>query len=57
MEQTNYTMQHFLQGVMFSISLVLLSILRSTINNILSKCHSLTKVWSLMIYIVSLRII
>ena len=56
-EQTNYIKQHFLQGVMFNISLVLISILRSTINDILSKFHSLTKVWSLLIYIVSLRII
>ena len=39
---------------MFNISLVLISILRSTINDILSKFHSLTKVWSLLIYIVSL---
>ena len=30
---------------MFNISLVLISILRSTINYILSKFHSLTKVW------------
>ena len=37
---------------MFNISLVLISILRSTINDILSKLHSLTKVWSLLIYIV-----
>ena len=43
MEQTNYIKQHSLQGVMFNISLVLISILRSTINNILSKFHSLTK--------------
>ena len=34
----------------------LISILMSTINGILSKFHSLTKVWSLLIYIVSLRI-
>ena len=34
LEQTNYIKQHFLQGVMFNISLVLISILRSTINNI-----------------------
>ena len=46
-----------LQGVMFNISLVLISILRSTINDILSKFHSLTKVLSLLIYIVSSRII
>ena len=46
-----------LQGVMFNISSVLLSILRSTINDILSKFHSLTKVLSLLIYIVSSRII
>ena len=32
---------------MFNISLVLISILRSTINDILSKFHSLTNVWSL----------
>ena len=56
-EQTNYIMQHFLQGVMFNLSLVLISVLRSTINDILSKFHSLTKVWSLLIYIVSLRMI
>ena len=55
--QTNYINQHLIQGVMFNISLVLISILRSTINDILSKFHSLTKVWSLLIYIVSLRII
>ena len=42
---------------MFNISIVLISILRSTINVVLSKFHSLTKVWSLLIYIVSLRII
>ena len=42
-EQTNYIKQHSLQGVMFNISLVLISILRSTINDILSKFHSLTK--------------
>ena len=56
-EQTNYIKQHSLQGVMFNISLVLISILRSTINDILSKFHSLTKVLSLLIYIVSSRII
>ena len=49
-EQTNYIKQHFLQGVMFSISLVLISILRSTINDILAKFHSLTKVCSLLLY-------
>ena len=54
---TNYIKQHFLQGVMFNITLVLISILRSTVNDILSKFHSLSKVWSLLIYIVSLRII
>ena len=41
---------------MFNITLALISILRSTINDILSKFHSLTKVWSLLINIVSLRI-
>ena len=56
-EQTNYIKQHFLQGFMFNIPLVLISIFRSTINDILSKYHSLTKAWSLLIYIVSLRII
>ena len=56
-EQTNYLKQHSLQGVVFNISLVLTSILRSTINDILSKFHSLTKVLSLLIYIVSSRII
>ena len=56
-EQTNYIKQHSLQGVMFNISLVLISILRSTINDILSKFLSLTKVLSLLIYIVSSRII
>ena len=50
-EQINYIKQHSLQGVMFNISLVLISILRSTINDILSKFHSLTKVLSLLIYI------
>ena len=53
--QTNYIMQLCCVGVMFNISLVLISILRSTINDILSKFHSLTKVWSLSICIVSLR--
>ena len=52
-----YIKQHSLQGVMFNISLVLISILRSTINNILSKFHSLTKVLSILIYMVSSRII
>ena len=56
-EQTNYVRQHFLQGVMLNISLVLISILRSTINDSLSKFRSLTKVWSLLFYIVSLSII
>ena len=42
---------------MFNISLVLISILRSTINDILSKFHSLTKGLCLLIYIVSSRII
>ena len=37
--------------------LVLISILRSTINDVLSKFNSLTKVLSLLIYIVSSRII
>ena len=45
---TRCYVQHFL---------VLISILRSTINDILSKFHSLTKVLSLLIYIVSSRII
>ena len=53
----NYIKQHSLLGVMFNISFVLISILRSTINDILSKFHSLTKVLSLLIYIVSSRII
>ena len=44
-EQTNHMKQHFLQGVVFNISLVLISILSSTINDFLSKFHSLTKVW------------
>ena len=48
-QETNYIKQHFLLGVMFNISLVLISILRSTINNILSKFHLLTKVWSLLL--------
>ena len=56
-EQTNYIKQHFLQGVMFNISFVLISIPRSTINDTLSKFHSLTKVWNLLVYIVSFRII
>ena len=56
-ELTHNIKQHFFQGVMFNISLVLISILRSTINHILSKFHSLTKAWSLLIYIVSLKII
>ena len=42
-EQTNYIKQYFLQGVKFNISLVLISILRSIINDILSKFHSLAK--------------
>ena len=42
---------------MFNISLVLILILRSTINDILSKFHSLTKVLSIFIYIVSSKII
>ena len=33
-EQTNYIKHHSLQGVMFNISLVLISILRKTINDI-----------------------
>ena len=40
-KQTNYIKQHFLQGVMFNMSLVLISIL--SINDILTKFHSLTK--------------
>ena len=55
-EQTHYIKPRFLQCVMFNISLVLISILRLTINDILSKFHSLTKVWGSLIYIVSLRI-
>ena len=35
---------------MFNISLILISILRSTINDILSKFHSLTKVLSIDIH-------
>ena len=57
MEQTNDIKQHFLQVVVFIISLVIILNLRSTINEILLKSHSLTKVWSFLIYIVSLRII
>ena len=49
-EQTNYIKQHLLQGVMYNISLVLISILRPTISDILSKFHSLTKVLSLLIF-------
>ena len=56
-ELTNYIKQHSLQGVMFNISIVLISILRSTINDILLKFNSLTKVWSSLIYKASLRII
>ena len=41
----------------FNISLVLISILRSTINANSSKFHSFTKIWSLLIYKVSLRTI
>ena len=51
-EQTNDIKQHVLQDVMFNSSLVLISVLRSTINDILSKFHSFTKVWSLLINIV-----
>ena len=39
----NLYKQHFLQGVMFNISLVLISILRSPINEILSKFPSINK--------------
>ena len=39
------------------VMLILILILRSTINDILRKFHSLIKVWSLLIYIVSLGII
>ena len=42
-ELTNCIKQHFLQGVIFITSLVLILILRSSINAILSKFHSLTK--------------
>ena len=49
--------QQFLLGVIVNIFLVLISIMRSTINDILSKFYSLTKVWSLLIYIASLKII
>ena len=42
-DQTNIK-QHFLQGDMFNIILVLIPILRLTINDILSKYHSLIKV-------------
>ena len=52
-ELTNYLMQLCCVGVMLKISLVLISIWRSTINYILSKFQSLTKVWSLPICIVS----
>ena len=52
----NYIKQHSLLGVMFNIALVLISILRSTINDILSKFHSLTKVLSLLNDIVSSKI-
>ena len=55
--RANKLYKALLQGVMFNIFVVLTSTLRSTINNILSKFHSLTKVSSLLIYIVSLRII
>ena len=34
-EQTNYIKQHFIQGIMFNISSVIISILRSTIIDIL----------------------
>ena len=39
----NLIKQHFLQDVMFNISLVLISILRSTINDILSKIPFINK--------------
>ena len=39
-EQTNYIKRRFLRGVVFNISLVLISILRSTVDDILSKFHS-----------------
>ena len=42
-ELTNHIKQHFLQDVMLNTSLVLISILSSTINDILSQFHSLTK--------------
>ena len=42
-ELTNYIKQHFLQGVIFNIFLVLISIVRSTINDILSKIPFINK--------------
>ena len=55
-ELTNYINQLILLGVMFNISLVVISILRSTMSDIISKFHSLTKVWSLSICIVYFKI-
>ena len=42
-EQTNYVKQHFLQGVMFNFFVVLISILRSTINDISTEIQFINK--------------
>ena len=61
LEQTNYIKQHSLPGVMFNISiqLYIFPYIDSEVNHndILSKFHSLLKVLSLLIYIVSSRTI
>ena len=54
-ELTNYTMQPFRLDVMFNIPLVLISIPKSSINDILTKINSLTNVWNLWICILSLK--
>ena len=42
-DRANYIKQHFLQGVMFNISLLLISILRSTVKDILSNIPFINK--------------
>ena len=56
-ERTSCVGWHLSRGNVFGISMVLISILRSTMDDVLSEFHSLTKVWSLMVCIVSLGII
>ena len=54
--EENFIEDNVIHGILMCF-LVLISILRSTINNILSKFHSLTKVLSLLTYIESSGII